>query len=57
MIDYIIIFVLLAFSALLSGLTLRLMSLNAQGLKRKAALGDKNAAKVWELRQYGLCAY
>ena len=51
--DYIIIFLLISFSALFSGLTLGLMSLNAQELKRKASLGDKEAAKVYAVRKRG----
>lgn len=53
MIDYIIVAILLLFSALFSGLTLGLMSLNAPELKRKMSLGDKNAGKVYAVRRRG----
>lgn len=51
--DYLIVFILIAFSGLFSGLTLGLMSLNTQALKRKMSLGDKDAAKVYEVRKRG----
>ena len=50
---YIIILVLIIFSALFSGLTLGLMSLNAQELKRKMSLGDKDAKRVYAVRKNG----
>ena len=50
---YIIVIVLVAFSALFSGLTLGLMGLDASELKRKMALGDKQAAKIYEVRENG----
>lgn len=50
---YLIILVLLAFSALFSGLTLGLMSFDAHELKRKADAGDKNAARLVPLRVNG----
>jgi len=53
MIKYIIIVFLLAFSALFSGLTLGLMSLNSAELKRKISLGNKNAAKIYPVREKG----
>lgn len=48
-----IVLVLVLFSALFSGFTLGLMSLNAYELRRKAALGDKRAARVYEVRKDG----
>ncbi len=51
--NYLIIVILLTFSALFSGLTLGLMSLSAQELKRKKALGDKDAARVYPIRKNG----
>jgi len=51
--DYIIIIVLLVFSALFSGLTLGFFSLNRAGLSRKAKLGNKLAKKVYSVRKNG----
>ncbi len=51
--NYLIIAILLLFSALFSGLTLGLMSLSAHELKRKAELGDKDAEKVYKVRKKG----
>ena len=51
--DYLITAVLLIFSALFSGLTLGLMGLSSQELKRKAELGNKEAAKVYTVRKNG----
>ena len=50
---YIIILILLSFSALFSGLTLGFFSLNKDDLKRKANLGDIDAQKVYSLRENG----
>ena len=44
---------LVLFSALFSGLTLGLMSLSAQELKRKMELGDVQAKKVYAIRRNG----
>ncbi|MEX2052419.1 MAG: CNNM domain-containing protein [Candidatus Paceibacterota bacterium] len=51
--NYTIIVILVAFSALFSGLNLGLMSLDVYGLKRKMELGDKNAARVYSIRKKG----
>ena len=51
--NYLIIVLLLIFSALFSGLTLGLMSLSAPELKRKMSLGDRAAAKVYRVRRRG----
>lgn len=51
--DYLIVIVLLVFSALFSGLTLGFFSLSRDDLERKAKLGDKNAKKVFALRKNG----
>ncbi|MCK5285985.1 MAG: DUF21 domain-containing protein [Candidatus Pacebacteria bacterium] len=53
MLNYFIIIILLLFSALFSGLTLGLMSLNTPELKRKMSLGDKNAKKIYPIRKEG----
>ena len=50
---YFIITILIIFSALFSGLTLGLMSLNISELKRKVSLGNKDAAKVYGIRRHG----
>lgn len=49
--DYLFILVLLGFSALFSGLSLGIFSLNKDDLKRKAGLGDIRAKRIYELRQ------
>lgn len=53
MINYLIVVILLVFSALFSGLTLGLMSLNAGELKRKMSMGDKEAKAVYSVRRQG----
>jgi metal transporter CNNM len=54
MIIYIVITVaLVVLSALFSGLTLGLMGLNVHDLKRKADLGDDNAATIYPIRKEG----
>jgi metal transporter CNNM len=50
---FVIVIVLVLLSGLFSGLTLGLMGLSAQGLKRKAALGDERAKKVYSVRRDG----
>lgn len=49
----VILVALVALSALFSGLTLGLMGLNVHDLKRKADLGDENAAAVYPVRKDG----
>jgi len=50
---YIIVGLLVTFSGLFSGLTLGLMGLNTQELKRKKSLGDANARKIYTIRKRG----
>lgn len=51
--DYIIIVVLVLFSGLFSGLTLSLLSLDKNELKRKISLGNNDAKKVYAVRKKG----
>jgi metal transporter CNNM len=50
---YIIVIILIAFSALFSGLTLGFFSLNKDDLERKVKLGDEKAKKVYKIREDG----
>jgi metal transporter CNNM len=50
---YLIVIILIAFSALFSGLTLGLMGLDAFELKRKLELGNKDAIRVYPIRKRG----
>lgn len=50
---YLIIAILVIFSAFFSGLTLGLMGLSVHELKRKMELGDKQATKVYKVRRRG----
>jgi len=51
--DYIIVVILVALSGLFSGLTLGLLSLDKNELKRKIALKDPYAKKVYPVREKG----
>lgn len=51
--DYFIVIALVTLSGLFSGLTLGLLSLDTNELKRKMSLGDKDAAKVFPIRRKG----
>lgn len=51
--EYAIVFILLVFSALFSGLTLGLMGWETQELKRKAEGGDADAALIYPIREDG----
>ena len=50
---YIILGVLLTLSAICSGMTLGMMSLNVAELERKITLGDNNARKILVVRKHG----
>lgn len=50
---FIIVILLLSCSALFSGLTIGILSLNHYELKRKAQLGNKDARAVYPIRAYG----
>jgi metal transporter CNNM len=49
--DYLIIFVLIIFSALFSGLTIGFLGLNKTELERKATLKNKKAIKIITIRK------
>jgi len=51
--DYIVVIVLVLLSGLFSGLTLGLLSLDKNELKRKISLGNKEAKKVYAVRKKG----
>jgi metal transporter CNNM len=51
--EYLISFILIAFSALFSGLTLGFFSLNVSALRRKAKLGDAVAKTLLPVRERG----
>lgn len=51
--NYLIVILLIILSALFSGLTLSLLSLDKGDLKRKASLGNKDAKKVYTVRKSG----
>ena len=51
--NYLIITILIIFSAIFSGLTIGFFSLNKDSLKIKAKLGDKQAKKVYKIRKDG----
>lgn len=51
--DYLIVLFLVLLSGLFSGLTLGLLSLDVDELKRKVSLGNKNAKKVLSVRKKG----
>lgn len=58
--NYILLPFLLLLSATMSGLTLAFLGLDTFDLKRKAKIGDKNAARILPIRQYGnwaLCTF
>ncbi len=51
--DYLIALALITLSAFFSGLNLGLFTYDTQTLKRRAQLGDKNAKKIYPLREKG----
>jgi metal transporter CNNM len=50
---YLIIFILILFSALFSGLTIGLLGLDKSELERKIKIGDKLALKIYSVRKNG----
>lgn len=51
--DYIIVIFLLGLSGLFSGLNLGMFSISLTSLERKIKLGDKDAAKIYQVRKNG----
>lgn len=51
--EYVFVIVLIAFSAIFSGLSLGFFSLNKEDLERKAHFGDERAKKIFDLRKKG----
>ncbi len=51
--NYVIIILLICLSGIFSGLTLGLLSIDKEDLKRKAKLGNKKAKKVYTVRKNG----
>jgi len=51
--EYLIVIILIFFSALFSGLTIGLLGLNKGELERKIKLGNKKALKIFEVRKDG----
>jgi metal transporter CNNM len=51
--EYLISFILIVLSALFSGLTLGILSLDATSLKRRAKNGDREAAVIYPIREKG----
>lgn len=51
--NYVIVIILVSLSGLFSGLTLGLLSLDKNELKRKISLGNKEAKKVYPVREKG----
>jgi len=51
--EYLIVLILVLFSAIFSGLTLGFFSLNKDDLERKSELGDKDAKRVYKVRKNG----
>jgi len=50
---FLAVLILIVLSSLFSGLTLGLFTLNTDGLRRKAELGDKRAEKIFNVRKNG----